>query len=337
MFQCEKYSNHFCFVQQIFWLPARLSLILLIIILGQADCFGNMPVKWNQRYQTYIDTYRDLAIYEMLQYNIPASITLAQGLLESGAGNSTLSRKGNNHFGIKCHGWTGRTMHQDDDEAGECFRVYDSPFDSYEDHSLFLLRPRYKRLFSLRRTDYVGWAKGLKDCGYATNPRYAQLLIDIIRCYNLNDLDKETRYNASNIRKTGAGTPQTDMPKRFRHHTAEVQQHTVRMNNKNYYVVARQGDTFKSIAKEFDLSYRKIASYNERRKDDVLNAGDIVYLEKKKKKADKAFKKKPHIVQPGESMYTIAQLYGIRLKSLYKKNRLTPDYQLRVGDRLVVY
>ena len=332
----EKYKAS-CAMRQRFCQYVRLCLTLLVFFSGQADCSANMPVKWNQRYQTYIDTYRDLAIYEMLQYNIPASITLAQGLLESGAGNSTLSRKGNNHFGIKCHGWTGRTMHQDDDEEGECFRVYDSPFDSYEDHSLFLLRPRYKRLFSLRRTDYVGWAKGLKECGYATNPRYAQLLIDIIRCYNLNVLDKETRYDASNIRKAGAGKPQADMPKRFKHHTAQVRQHTVRMNNKNYYVVARGGDTFKSIAEEFDLSYSKIAGYNERRKDDVLSAGDIVYLEKKKKKADKAFKKTPHTVQPGESMYSIAQLYGIRLKSLYKKNRLTPDYELRVGDRLVVY
>lgn len=292
------------------------------------------PVKWNQRYQDYINMYKDVAIYEMLHHNIPASITLAQGLLESGAGHSDLSVKGNNHFGIKCHDWVGPTMHHDDDERGECFRVYNSPFESFEDHSLFLKRARYKSLFSLKRTDYVGWARGLKSCGYATNPKYAQLLIDIIRCYGLDKYDHATMYDESNFRRqAGSGFGNMPLP------DAELigVTHSVRANNKNFYVVARRGDTFKSIAKEFGMSYRKLAKYNERDKKTVLKEGDIVYFEKKRKKADKAFKKVLHTVQPGESMYSISQKYGIRLKYLYKKNKLSVDDEVHVGDKLRVY
>lgn len=296
------------------------------------------PVKWNQRYQDYIDTYKDLAIYEMLTHNIPASITLAQGLLESSAGNSDLSRKGKNHFGIKCHDWTGPTMHHDDDERGECFRVYETPFDSYEDHSRFLERPRYKKLFSLRRTDYVGWARGLKACGYATNPKYAQLLIDIIRCYKLDDLDRRTTYNARNI--PFPSTPQFD-PDRGMASTDKVGSgkvyHEVFMNNSNYYVVARKGDSFISIAHEFGMKYKKLAKYNERGKNDVLEEGDIVYFEKKRSKAEKIYKGFLHVVRRGESMYSVAQKYGIRLSSLYKKNKLPSGYILRENDRLRVY
>ena len=147
-------------------------------------------MKWNSKYQAYIDKYKDLAISEMLKYNIPASITLAQGLLESGAGMSELTRKGNNHFGIKCHDWLGATTYHDDDEEQECFRAYRDAYESYEDHSKFLARqPRYKRLFSLKRTDYKGWAHGLKKCGYATNPNYANKLIGIIELYKLHKYD----------------------------------------------------------------------------------------------------------------------------------------------------
>lgn len=310
------------------------AVITFIIFFVTVIANALAPVKWNQRYQDYIDMYKDVAIYEMLNHNIPASITLAQGLLESGAGQSDLSVKGKNHFGIKCHDWLGPTMHHDDDERGECFRVYDSAFQSFEDHSLFLHRPRYKSLFSLKRTDYVGWAKGLKACGYATNPRYAQLLIDIIRCYGLDKYDHATMYDESNIRRqTGSGFGGITVSD-----AALVgMTHSVRMNNRNYYVVARRGDTFKLIAKEFGMSYRKLAKYNERDKKSVLSEGDIVYFEKKRTKADKSYKNVLHTVKPGESMYAIAQKYGIRLKSLYKKNKLGVDDDVRVGDKLKVY
>ena len=145
---------------------------------------------WNQRYQQYVDQYKDCAIEQMLKWKIPASITLAQGILESGAGQSTLATQGNNHFGIKCHGWKGRTVYRDDDARNECFRAYDSPFDSYEDHSRFLATgQRYRSLFQLKLTDYRGWANGLKAAGYATNPQYAQRLIDIIQLYKLYQYD----------------------------------------------------------------------------------------------------------------------------------------------------
>jgi len=145
--------------------------------------------------EEYIDKYQDLAISEMKKHRIPASIKMAQAILESGSGNSELAVKANNHFGIKCHkGWTGKTYHKDDDEKDECFRKYKSPEDSYRDHSHFLTsRDRYKSLFDLEITDYKGWAYGLKQAGYATNPRYPELLIRIIEVNGLTRLDAGRR------------------------------------------------------------------------------------------------------------------------------------------------
>lgn len=280
-------------------------------------------MKWNQTFQNYIDQYKAIAIEEMRKYNIPASITLAQGIFESAAGQSELCRKGNNHFGIKCHGWTGRTVYHDDDESQECFRAYNTALESYEDHSLFLRSSqRYSRLFQLKPTDYKGWARGLKECGYATNPQYADKLIQLIELYHLYDYDRGTSVSTGKGGQTVVGSGA---------------EHTIRIYNRNLYLVARRGDTFRSLGKETGFSYRKLAKYNERDKNETLAEGDIVYLKKKRSKADKAFKNHPHVVKAGESMYTIAQMYGIRLKSLYKKNHLDPNYQLRVGDRLKVY
>ena len=285
-------------------------------------------MRWNSVYQEYIDQYKDLAIEEMLRYNIPASITLAQGIFESGAGRSELSVKGNNHFGIKCHGWAGRSVYHDDDARNECFRAYDNVLQSYEDHSKFLrYNVRYNSLFTLQRTDYRGWAQGLKACGYATNPRYADKLIELIEFYKLYELDKATSYDKFMAKRGGYDKPVSQ----------GMSLHPIKIYNKNYYIIARAGDTFKGIGEEIDISYRKIAKYNERDKNDVLHAGEIIYLKKKQKKADKAYKNRPHVVKAGESMYSIAQRYGIRLKSLYKKNHLSPDYQARVGDTLRVY
>lgn len=165
----------------------RLSLFIIIYTVPFVAVFSQ--IRRNSVYQTYIDLYKDLAIEEMVRHKIPASITLAQGLLESAAGRSELARKGNNHFGIKCHGWTGRRVYYDDDERNECFRAYDNVSQSFEDHSMFLSKQnRYSRLFRLSMTDYKGWARGLKACGYATNPRYADKLIEIIELYELYGL-----------------------------------------------------------------------------------------------------------------------------------------------------
>lgn len=302
-----------------------LSLIGFLIL---SSSMADNRMRWNQTYQLYINQYKDLAIEQMLRFRIPASITLAQGLFESAAGTSELTRKGNNHFGIKCHGWTGRKVYHDDDEENECFRAYKDAYESFEDHSKFLSRQqRYSMLFSLDVTDYKGWARGLKKCGYATNPKYADKLIDIIELYKLYEYDRAKSYDRFLARKSAKDKP--------------VEKggtlHPIYKYNKNYYLKARKGDTFKSIGKEVEISYRALARYNERDKDDVLAAGDIVYLKKKRTKADKAYKNRPHRVKEGESMYSISQLYGIRLKSLYKKNDLSPEYQIKVGDLLRVY
>ncbi len=281
----------------------------------------NAQLKWNSRYQAYIDQYKDLAISQMLKYNIPASITLAQGLLESGAGMSELAIKGNNHFGIKCHDWTGKTIHYDDDERGECFRKYKNVLESYEDHSKFLQRPRYSKLFTLKRTNYKGWANGLKSCGYATSPTYAKNLIEIIELYKLYLYDSASKYDKFIVEHTS-------IPGAF--------SHEIYSNNNNYYLIVRSGDTFRSLAKETHISYRKLAKYNERDKKDVLIEGERIYLKQKQKKAAKTYKKRPHIVNDGESMYSIAQYYGIRLENLYKMNHLSPYYTIKVGDVLRV-
>lgn len=301
--------------------------LFLLVLFALTASLAGAQMKWNQRYQTYINQYRDLAIQQMLRYNIPASITLAQGLLESGAGNSELAARSNNHFGIKCHGWTGRKSYHDDDDTQECFRAYDNVYESFEDHSVLLsTQPRYSSLFSLGRTDYKGWARGLKKCGYATSPTYAQKLIGIIELYKLHEYDRATKYDRFMEQRTYKDTPAAK----------GGMAHPIHAYNKNYYIVAREGDTFKSIGEELGLSYRKIAKYNERDKRDKLTAGEIIYLKKKQKKAEKVYKDRPHVVKAGDSMYSIAQYYGIRLKSLYKKNGLSPDYRIKVGDRLRV-
>jgi len=291
----------FSFFLMIFGLP---------VVLAQS-------VVWNQRFQDYFDTYKDVAIDQMHQYKIPASITLAQGVLESGAGRSELALKANNHFGIKCNGWTGRKAYHDDDERGECFRAYNSVFESYKDHSEFLTTSqRYSRLFRLKLTDYKGWAKGLKSCGYATSPVYASKLIDIIEVYKLYQYDTVKAYG------------------KLRQQGEHINLRHIYTFNKNYYLYARRGDTFRTIAAEVDISYKKLARYNERDKNDILEEGEVVWLHKKARKAPKSYKGKLHRVQAGESMYSIAQKYGIRMKYLYKINDLPPTYQIRVGDLL---
>lgn len=302
---------------------ALLTLVVLILSVTHVSA----QIKWKSAYQAYIDQYKDLAIEQMLKYNIPASITLSQGLLESGAGRSWLTKSSNNHFGIKCHGWTGRRVFHDDDERGECFRAYDNPRQSFEDHSRFLAtQSRYARLFNYSRTDYKSWARGLKQCGYATNPQYASKLIQIIELYNLNQYDKAKKFDQFMVKHSTEDGVAPD-----------GNFHVIKAYNKNYYVIARKGDSFQSLSKELCIGKRKLAKYNERSYKEELAAGDVIYLKKKRKKATKEYKNRPHIVQNGESMYLISQKYGIRLSSLYKKNHLSPDYQIKVGDKLRVY
>lgn len=297
---------------------------LIILFTIHCSLFAvHAQIRWNERYQQYIDQYKDIAIEEMHRWKIPASITLAQGLFESGAGQSELARKGNNHFGIKCNGWEGRKVYHDDDARNECFRAYNSVFESYEDHSRFLVNgQRYRSLFNLKTTDYKGWARGLKAAGYATNPAYADKLIELIQFYKLYEYD--TAKNADRFMVEHSKD----------HNVGGAALHPIKIFNKNYYLVARRGDTFKSIGEEVDISYRKLAKYNERSKNDRLTEGEVVWLKKKQKKAPKDYKGRLHYVRQGESMYSIAQSYGIRLKSLYKMNHMSPDDDLRVGQGL---
>jgi LysM repeat protein len=264
----------------------------------------------------YIETYKSVAIQEMNMYGIPASITLAQGILESGSGNSHLAIEANNHFGIKCHrDWEGRKVYHDDDEKNECFRAYKDPNESFRDHSLFLKdRSRYAFLFEEDRTDYKAWAKGLKKAGYATNPKYPKLLINLIETHNLHQYDlKQSEEEDYFELDLSSAIIQTS-------------------SNKVKFIVAGEGDSFESIASQTENKPADLLEYNELNYDDKLKAGDKVYLQPKKRKAARSFK--THTVAPGETMYFIAQKYAVKLKYLYKRNELKIGYQPKAGEIL---
>ena len=298
-------------------------LLTLLCIFG-LSAQDQTQLRWN-----YIYRYSDMAVDQMQRYGIPASITLAQGIYETRAGQSRLAREAHNHFGIKVSsGWKGKYIVMADDRPDDRFRAYRTDDESYEDHSLFLRNnPRYSSLFQLAITDYKGWARGLKRCGYATNPSYSQTLIDIIERYNLTQFDSRTsgRYHA---RTTNAADQQA--VNQF------FADHIVYKNNGVYMLIANVGDTWELIARETGVKPWKLLKYNDLPADYMLRTGDVVYLQKKKRKADKEFRHKPHTVQPGESMYSISQRYGIRLQRLYKMNDLPADYEPQIGDILRV-
>lgn len=276
---------------------------------------ANGQVRLNKSYEAYIEKYKSIAIDHMKKHKIPASITLAQGLLESGAGQSRLAREGNNHFGIKCHnGWNGKTIRHDDDLRNECFRKYKKSEDSFEDHAAFLKRSRYNALFSLQLTDYKGWAKGLQQAGYATDKAYANKLIKLIEDYELHRFDKGYKGKIE----------ESVQPKQY--------SHTPYITHGLVYIIARRGDTFEAIAEEFGFKVKDLYKYNEVPEDFPLSEDDLVYFEKKKKKADKPYYE--HVVKVGESMHSISQLYGIQVKNLYKMNKKDYEYVPEEGDIL---
>jgi len=284
--------------------------------------------------QEYIQTYQHIATQKMREYKIPASITLAQGILESGTGNSELARKANNHFGIKCHGtWHGKKFYKDDDRKHECFRKYNNAEESFHDHSLFLTqRGRYNGLFTLEITDYKGWAYGLKKAGYATNPRYPELLIRIIEENNLHYFDKGIEPMASKHRNTTIEIPQNPYPseRTFKMLEEGPNERKIYDNNGLMFIYARDGDTFEKIAEDFDLYSWQIYKYNDLDKHDKLKKGQILYLEKKRNKGNKSF----HIVKEGESMYYIAQIYGIKLSKLLKINNMESGMYPFIGQKI---
>ncbi len=298
----------------------------------------------------YIMTYREAAVTEMKHYRIPASITLAQGMLESDNGNSTLARKANNHFGIKCKSdWKGETYLHDDDEKAECFRKYPSVWESYRDHSLFLTsRKHYAPCFALEITDYQGWAKALKAAGYATNPAYAELLIRIIEDYKLYIYDTE-EGQASAILPND--TVATQLPAEQKRDTVKNIHHLVlpeskvddfqdvvpgehdrRVGETNgvRYITARPNDSYEKIASDFHLEVRELLRFNDLKDNAGLIPGQIVYVEEKQDKGPLDY----HVVAEGETMYTISQKYAIRLKSLYSKNLMKQGTEAVTGQRL---
>ena len=269
--------------------------------------------------EEYIYTFKEDAVKEMYLHKVPACITLAQGMLESGNGNSALCKNANNHFGIKCHKeWAGETYTMDDDSADECFRKYETALDSYSDHSLFLFsRSRYSQLFELPINDYKGWCIGLKAAGYATDPKYPERLIELIEKYKLHEL---------NINEN---TPKQNFPAYDEIKSKMAIREVYRFNHIRF-VIAKENDSFYKIAKEFNLELEEIIEYNDLSKSDKLSYGQKIYIEKKRRKALEPI----HVVQKNETLKSISQLHGIRLSSVCKKNKLKSDSKLKVGDVL---
>ncbi len=287
----------------------------------------------NRFYNDYIEQYHELAILQQQQYGIPASITLAQGLLESSAGRSSLSKVANNHFGIKCHSsWKGKGYYQDDDAENECFRHYDHVEESYRDHSLFLRKKRYIRLFSLSITDYKGWAKGLKQCGYATDPSYSSKLIDIIERYELYSYDTGQKIVAKPLNVAGDETLDHSIEQLIADEMSQT--HRIRRKWGLYYIMTKDGDSFETICEELGMPMRKLAKFNDYASTNTpLVGGMILYLQDKKDETPD-MDHNEHIVQRGETLHEISQMYAIKLRSLEKINHRNRNEYLSPGTHI---
>ena len=290
--------------------------------------------------QSYIEKYSSLAVEEMYRTGVPASITLAQGLLESGNGQSRLAVKGNNHFGIKCHNtWTGAKVYHDDDRKGECFRKYDSPEESFRDHSDFLrYRDRYKFLFDLELTDYRSWAYGLKTAGYATDPKYPEKLIRLIEEYMLYEYDtQKPEQTTHHVEPQVPASPtvieqvQPLSPRQRETFSFALSRQMYSLNGVPF-VYASEGETYASIAKANRLFLKEILKFNDLKEEKDLVPGTVVYLQKKKKKAAAGLEK--YVVEGSQDLRSISQRFAVRLDKLCKLNDIAPDHVLRDGDVL---
>lgn len=278
--------------------------VSFIMLISFSEIFSQ-----NLTRKQYITKYSALAVKQMRQYKIPASITLAQGILESNNGNSKLAVKANNHFGIKCHGWEGKKIFEDDDKKNECFRKYKSPLESFKDHSLFLNKySRYAFLFDYRITDYKSWARGLKKAGYATNKKYPELLIKIIEDNKLNIYDDK------------------DVEIEFISEIRNIYMHPNRIK----YVKAENQDNYLTIAKDLNLKLWQLQKYNDAKETNILADGTMVFIQPKRKRG----KVKVHRYNKSESLISISQFYGVKLKNLKKRNDLILKKGLNNGDKL---
>lgn len=330
----------------------RISVILIFILLLDVNVYSQNRSK---AALDYIERYKDVAMREMQEYKIPASITLAQGLLESGNGNSDLAKRSNNHFGIKCHkDWKGKRTYHDDDAKGECFRVYDSPNDSYRDHSKFLANgQRYAFLFDLKITDYKGWAKGLKKAGYATLPVYANVLIKLIEDYNLTQYDQmvvKGKYKSKDKSQKSKDKSQKSKDKSqnpkvnndiiytpYKITDSEVVGKTsderyIRENNGVKFIYAKEGENVYELAEMLGIYDYQIIKYNNLGKRAILKDNEIIYIEPKKNKALRRYKY--HTIQKGETLSYVSRLYAVKLKSLFKMNDMDENTILHVGDNI---
>ena len=326
----------------------KIKLLIISLFIG-LSAYAQHNQKSPQ--EIYIEQFATLAVEEMYRSGVPASITLAQGLLESRYGLSELAVKGNNHFGIKCHNnWNGKKIYYDDDAKGECFRKYPSPEQSYRDHSDFLrYRDRYKFLFDYNTTDYKSWANGLKKAGYATDPAYASKLIRIIEDYRLYEYDdkpasfaKSDRKSRKESKRVTVKVPDVLPPSPTEIEQAEALTEAQRQDfhfsisrevykrNGVPFVKAMEGESYASIASANNLFLREILKYNDLAAEAQIVPGTEVYLRPKKGQAVKGLDK--HVVEEGETMRSIAQRYGVRLKNLYKINEMADGSIIREGD-----
>ena len=321
-----------------------LSVILSLI------CIHATAQTKNQAYLDYIDQYSAIAIQQQIKHKIPAAITIAQGLLESAAGRSELATKANNHFGIKCTSdWKGRTYgYNDGEHRNECYRRYPSVEDSYEDHSLFLLRKRYESLFELPIGDYKGWARGLKACGYATDPKYPEKLIKLIELYDLQSLTMDKDLKAGGFVKDEDAdwqeeTLEHEVIMQAQHNMHDYvlppmedfelyEEHASGYRNGVRYIIAARGETFATLSYFLNMRERALRRYNDAMDTRELKEGDMVYIYPKKKKAGRKYTY--YYVKPGDDAWEIAQKYGIRLKHLYKINNIPYGTPLAPQQRL---
>lgn len=316
--------------------------LFLFTVLACALSGNSIFAQSSETIKNYIEAYQEIAIEEMIRTGVPASITLAQGIHETAAGTSVLVRKSNNHFGIKCKSeWKGESVSHDDDAPGECFRKYDSPLDSYRDHSDFLkYRPYYTSLFDLDPTDYKGWATGLKKAGYATNPKYAQVLIKLIEDYDLqqytlialdrkNGVKKEVIWASQDNNET-LSEPEVDFTVDESAYVHPEYPSGIFKINETSVVFIKKGTAFLKIAKDYGMSLSRLFEFNDMEPADIASRDQLFYVQRKRKTGASDF----HTVQQGESLYIIAQLEGIRLQELLNFNLLHRGMQPAPGEKL---
>ncbi|HNR55839.1 MAG TPA: glucosaminidase domain-containing protein [Flavobacteriales bacterium] len=322
----------------------KTRLLPLFLVLASTLCAQGQPPGQRLTPEEYIGEWKEVAVKKMREHGIPASITLAQGLLESGNGNSELARKANNHFGIKCTpDWTGGRSYHDDDKKDDCFRKYKDAAQSYEDHAKFLQKPRYAALFELKPTDYVGWAKGLKKAGYATDPNYPSKLIALIERYELDKLDKgiDVAYKPRPTTSASTNKPATNKPssrKPGRKSEGDVITWSAGRTVESFegrikYVTAKEGDDFRKLAQDLEMTHGMIARWNDMDKNAKLEAGQRIYIQPKR---NAARNQSEHVAVAGETLWDVSQQYGVKLSKLARYNGLAPDASLSAGQRIAL-